>query len=89
MELSDPKIKIFLIFSQKKAFLIFRQKVFFLYFRKLNFFLKTYISEENFLSSKYKKPTLKKFLIFQEMEPSSPKLKKFLIFQEGTLKSQA
>ena len=36
----------------------------------------------NFLSLKNKKPTLAKFLIFQEMELSSPKLKKLLIFQE-------
>ena len=64
----------------------------------MEFFKKTsYISAWIFLSSKNlkKKPTLKKFLIFQEMELYSHKLKKLLIFflkekillfQEGTYK---
>ena len=34
----------------------------------------------NFPSSKHKKPTLKEFLIFQEMALSSPKLKTLLVF---------
>ena len=34
-----------------------------------------------------KKPTLKKFIIFQEIELSSTKLKKLLIFQERTCKT--
>ena len=39
------------------------------------------LSEENFTSSKNeKKPTLKKFLIFWEMELSCLKLKKLLYF---------
>ena len=33
------------------------------------------------------KASLKKFLIFPEMELSRTKLKKFLIFKEGALKS--
>ena len=37
---------------------------------------------------KKKKNTLKKFLIFREMELPGPKLKKHLIFQEGTCKAQ-
>ena len=49
--------------------------IFFLYLRKKLSKLKT-----------YKKHTLKKCLIFQEMELSSLKLKKLLIFQEETLK---
>ena len=72
MELSSPKIKIFIIFSQKKLFW---------YFGKWNFFKKTsYISEGNFQSSKSKKETRKKFLIFREMKFSSPKLKKLILF---------
>ena len=72
MELSSPKIKIFIIFSQKKLFW---------YFGKWNFFKKTsYISEGNFPSSKSKKETRKKFLIFREMKFSSPKLKKLILF---------
>ena len=44
--------------------------------------LKKHISEGNFLSSKNKKPTMKNFLIFQEIELSSPKLKIVLIFSQ-------
>ena len=40
----------------------------------------SYISRENFPSSK--KSTLKKFLIYREIEPSCSNIKKFLIFQE-------
>ena len=36
---------------------------------------------------KWKKPTLKKFLIFREMEISSHRLKKLLTFQEGIWKA--
>ena len=71
MELSSPKIKIFIIFSQKKLFW---------YFGKWNFFKTSYISEGNFQSSKSKKETRKKFLIFREMKFSSPKLKKLILF---------
>ena len=51
----------------------------------------SYISRNNYKSSENekKKPTLKKLLIFQEMELFYPKLKKILIYQEGTLKSKA
>ena len=45
---------------------------------KLKNFL--YFRREVFDLEKLKKPTLKKFLIFQEMELSSPKLKKLLYF---------
>ena len=37
---------------------------------------------------KLKKPSLKKFLIFREMELSSSKFKKLLIFQERTSKPE-
>ena len=40
-------------------------------------------------AQKMKQPTLKKLLIFQEMELFNLKLKKILIYQEGTLKFQA
>ena len=69
MELSDPKIKKLLIFSQKKSFLIFQEtetlKKFFIFQEtKLSS-----ISGSNFLISENKKhPTLKNFLIFLEME---------------------
>ena len=45
--------------------------------------------EGNFRAQKIKnkKTTLKKLLMFQEMELSSPKLKELLIFQEGTCKA--
>ena len=79
----------------KKAFLIFQEtelsyvvsKKMFLYFRKWNFLALyfSYISGNNFPSSKNeKKNTLKKLLIFQEMELSSPKLKKLLFFLKRT-----
>ena len=51
----------------------------FLYFRKLIIF-----QEKAFPAQKMKKPILKVFLIFREMELSSTKLKKLLIFQGGT-----
>ena len=44
--------------------------------------------EETFQDRNIKKRTLKKILIFQEMELSSPMIKNFLVFQEETLKSQ-
>ena len=63
MELFDPKIKEFFIFSRKEAFLIFpemetQKNV--LYFRKWNFFIfqgaeLSYISGRNFPSSKVKR----------------------------------
>ena len=73
MELSNPKIKKVLIFSlKKKAFLMFWE---------MELSKKTsYISGKNFLSLQIKGPTLKKFLVFHEMEISSPKLKKLLYF---------
>ena len=71
MELSRPKIKKVLIFSQKKLFL---------YFGKWSFFKKTSnISGGNFLSSENKKkPTLRKLSYFGKMELFSPNLKKVL-----------
>ena len=58
MELSNPKIKKFLIFPEMEL----SSLIFFFYFRK-----------ELSDLEKWKKPTLKKFLIFWEMELSSPK----------------
>ena len=76
MEPSCPKIKNFLIFSQKKVFLIFREmKLSSPKLKKLLIFQK-----RTFRPQKIKKNTLKKFLIFQEIELSSPKLKKLLYF---------
>ena len=75
-----------------KKVLIFSQKCFFLYFGKWNF-SKNFLFFRRGLSEleKLKKPTLKKFLIFREMELSVPCLKnsyfflkKILIFQGGT-----
>ena len=74
MKLSSSKTKPFFIFQGMVLFSL----IFFLYFRKKLSKLK-----------KYKKHTLKKCLIFQEMELPSLKLKKLLINQEETLKSQA
>ena len=73
MELSSSMIKKVLLFSQTKYFLIFRE---------MESSKKTsYISGKNFPSWRNKKkPTLKKFLIFQEIELSSPKLEKLLYF---------
>ena len=62
MELPSPQIKKILIFSIKKAFLIFWNIFFFELFKK--FIMKMELSE----LKKLKKNTLKKFLIFQEME---------------------
>ena len=62
-----PKLKTLLYFFRKKLFL---------YFGKGNF-----LALRTFRAQKVKKnPTLKTFLIFQEMELSSPKLKKLLHF---------
>ena len=63
MELFDPKIKEFFIFSRKEAFLIFLEmetQKNLLYFRKWNFFIfqgaeLSYISGRNFPSSKVKR----------------------------------
>ena len=63
MELFDPKIKEFFIFSWKEAFLIFPEmetQKNLLYFRKWNFFIfhraeLSYISGSNFLSLKVKR----------------------------------
>ena len=85
MELSSPKIKkiIFsrkkLIFSQKK--LISENGIF--YSSPKN---KTFQGELSKLKKYKKKLTMKKFLIFWEMELSSPKLKKNYI-SGGNFKS--
>ena len=65
MELSTPNIKKFLMFQEMELF------------KKTSC-----ISGGNFPSSKNEKKetTLKKFGIFQEMEPSNPKLKQLLYF---------
>ena len=92
MELSDPKIKKFLIFSQKKAFLIFRETETptkipyisrngtFLYSGNGNIKKLPTFQEVTFRARKIKNPTPKKFFIFQEMELSSHKIRNFLIF---------
>ena len=72
MEISSPMIKKFLIYSQKKAFLIFPEME---RFKKLPIF-----QEQTFPAQKNKKPTLKEFLIYQEMKLSGPKLLYFHIF---------
>ena len=71
MELSSPKIKKVLIFSQKKLFL---------YFRKWNFpaLRIKYFRRELSDLEKQKKNLSEKFLIFQETELCSLKLKKLL-----------
>ena len=75
MELSDPKIKKFPIFSQKKDFLIFWERE---TPKKLLIFMETelsYISgNRTFRARKKKKKHSKKLLIFQEMEFSISKL---------------
>ena len=72
MELSSPTIKNPLIFLQIKK----------LFFRKWNF-LKNFLyfpKRGNFPDSENKKSTLKKFILFWEMELSSLKLKKLIYF---------
>ena len=46
-----------------------------------------YFRKEYSELKKKKKNTLKKFLIFQEMEVAHPRLKNLFIFQEGTCKA--
>ena len=80
MELSSLKIKKFRIFSQKKVFLIFCE-INFLALRIKHFLYFTTTASKFFLEKisnifSRKKPALKKFLMFQEMELPSPKLKK-------------
>ena len=75
-----PALKKFLIFSQKGYFLYFGKRNF-LYFLKRAFLIfpemelsilkNKKFQEENFPSSKNKKITLKKCLIFREMKLSS------------------
>ena len=102
MELFSSKIKTFLIlcclspqnFSLKKFRIIFPKKNCceknlkrkpFLYFRKRNFII---VQEVTFQTQKMKKnPTLKKFLIFQEMGISSHKLKKIYFISERNLQT--
>ena len=85
MELSSPRIKKFLIFSQNKFFLYFEKRNFltlrlknFLYFSdpalKNKFFL--YFGEWNFLIFS------QVFFVFREMELFDPKSKSLLIFSQ-------
>ena len=90
--ISCYNIEKFLIFSQKKAFLILLeletpQKVFI--FQKIET-LKCFLYFRKWLSwfSKEEEPTLKKFLIFWEIELASHRLKKLPVFQEELSKSQ-
>ena len=92
MELSGSNIKKVLIFSKKKAFLIFPETEIpkkFLIFQETEL---CYISgignSEKLLifqevTFRAQKNTLKKSLIFWEMELSSPKSKKLLIFLQS------
>ena len=65
MQLSSPKIKKLLIFSQRKTFFIFREMEL---FKKIS-----YISVENFSGSKNKKiPLRKKFLYFAKWNFLTP-----------------
>ena len=72
MVLSGSQIKNGLMFSQKEVFLIFWERQL---FKKFLIF-----QAGTFKAQKIKKSTLKKFLIFCQMELSSPKLKKILYF---------
>ena len=78
MKLYSSNIKKFLIFSQKKAFLIFQKteppKKILLFWETEILKSVLYFRKYNFPSSKNKKRTLKKILVFREMELSSPKL---------------
>ena len=89
MKLYSSKMKKFLKFFQRKLFLYFRKRKprkNSLYFRKRNFLI---FEEVTFQDQKnFKKNTLKKLFIFQEMQLGSPKLRKLLIFQEKTYKAQ-
>ena len=96
MELSNSNIKKILIFLKRNLFIyVGKQKPpkNFLFFMERNFLIFqetetlkiSYISASNFPSlKKEKKTTLKKFLIFQEMDLSSLKTENSLIFQERT-----
>ena len=68
MELFIPKIKNFLIFSQKNFPYIWEME-------RSSPKIKKF---QELSELKRKKPALKRFLIFWEMELSSPKLKKLL-----------
>ena len=76
-KLSGPKIKKFLIFSQKKAFPLFRET------KSTKKFLIFQETELPYISGNRNS---KKLLIFQEMKPCSRSPKKLLIFQERTSK---
>ena len=89
-----PALQKFVIFSQKKHFLyfgkrnflIFSLKKFFLFiFPKMVLFsLKNKkLLEETFQAQEIKKPTLKEFLVFQEIELSSLKPKNILYFRRN------
>ena len=75
MELSGPKIKKALVFSQKKLFLLFQELE--LYSPMIKKF-----PEGTFRAKKIKKPTQKKFLILREIELSSSKLKELYTFSK-------
>ena len=79
MELSAPRLKIFLIFSQKK---------FFLYFGKWSFLVLRFKNFRRELSElkKKKKNTPKKFLYFGKLNPLAPSLKNFLYFKSELAK---
>ena len=95
IELASPKIKNFLIFSQKKVSLLFREielsspkiKEFYILYNTLR-------QSQKFSLRKFliifpeKKLALKKFLIFQEMELCHPKLGKLLYLRKELAKRE-
>ena len=77
MDLSCSNIKKFLIFSQKKAFLIFPEtetpkKIIIFQEKELSYISANGNPKKPHSSKNKKNPTLKKFLIFREMELYSP-----------------
>ena len=82
MELSSPKIKNFLMFSQKIVFLIFQEM------KRYNPKLKKLLIFQvgTFSAQKIKKNySEKNFLYFREWNFLALSLKRIIIFQEGTL----
>ena len=82
MELFGPKSKNFFILSQKKVFLVFQERGL---SEKVDLRIKNFRKELPKCKKK-KEPTLKKFLIFQEMKLSILKLKKLLHFKRELVK---
>ena len=84
MELFGPKSKNFFILSQKKVFLVFQERGL---SEKVDLRIKNFRKKLPKCKKK-KEPTLKKFLIFQEMKLSILKLKKLLHFKRELVKPE-